>query len=310
MLFFRVTPTGGNGDGDNYLDITGTLAAGETEITLTDSHIETDGIYDFYTSKYGVVPTDVEIAAGSVTLTFDAQSENITVMVRKWGESGGISGGGSTIEVVQQSNVSIMDTTEITLNLTKKYTDPYVFPTNVQPTQTWSSSGLVIVDYETRGVTYDSTNNTLTFRVFCNNGQTSRTYNISWVVVDLASSGSGGGSSSWDYSTTETATGQKWIDGKDVYCIVIDKINMGLSSQAWLDISGSDTTDLETIVDATPYCADAVKGQCMYYGCIIANNETTHKLTTLQVASGSLTLNRVILYYTKKTTSKKRSKKA
>lgn len=88
MLFFRVTPTGGNGDGDNYLDITGTLAAGETEITLTDSHIETDGIYDFYTSKYGVVPTDVEIAAGSVTLTFDAQSENIIVMVRKWGESG------------------------------------------------------------------------------------------------------------------------------------------------------------------------------------------------------------------------------
>ena len=93
MLFFRVTPTGGNGDGDNYLDITGTLAAGETEITLTDSHIETDGIYDFYTSKYGVVPTDVEIAAGSVTLTFDAQSENIIVMVRKWGESGGGSHG-------------------------------------------------------------------------------------------------------------------------------------------------------------------------------------------------------------------------
>lgn len=89
MLFFRVTPTGGNGDGDNYLDITGTLAAGETEITLTDSHIETDGIYDFYTSKYGVVPTDVEIAASSVTLTFDVQSENIIVMVRKWGESGG-----------------------------------------------------------------------------------------------------------------------------------------------------------------------------------------------------------------------------
>lgn len=114
----------------------------------------------------------------------------------------------------------------------------------------------------------------------------------------------------WDYSTTETATGQKWIDGKDVYCIVIDKINMGLSSSAWLDISGSDTTNLETIVDATPYCADAVKGQCMYYGCIIANNETTHKLTTLQVASGSLTLNRVILYYTKKTTTTKRSKKA
>ena len=185
MIFFKVTPTGGNGDGDNYLDITGTLAAGETEIILTDSHIKTDGIYDFYTSKYGVVPTDIEIAAGSVTLTFDAQSENITVMVRKWGESSGISGGGSTIEVIQQNNVSITDTTEITLNLTKKYKDPYVFPTNVQPTQTWSSTGLVVVDYDITEPTYDSTNNTLTFQVFCNNGQTSRTYNISWVIIDL-----------------------------------------------------------------------------------------------------------------------------
>lgn len=200
MLFFRVTPTGGNGDGDNYLDITGTLAAGETEITLTDSHIETDGIYDFYTSKYGVVPTAVEIAAGSITLTFDVQSENIIVMVRKWGESGGISGGGSTIEVVQQNNVSIRDETEITLNLTKKYKDPYVFPTNVQPIQTWTSTGLVIVD-EVTGVTYDSTNNTLTFKVFCNNGQTMRAYNISWVIIDLASSESGGGSHSLTFTT-------------------------------------------------------------------------------------------------------------
>jgi len=162
MLFFRVTPTGGNGDGDNYLDITGTLAAGETEITLTDSHIETDGIYDFYTSKYGVVPTDVEIAAGSVTLTFDAQSENITVMVRKWGESGG------------------------------------------------------------------------------------------------------GDSSSWDYSTTETDTGQKWIDGKTIYCKVLDFSDspVALPSNNQRDFPNAMETN-ERIVDGhVIYGSDIFKGMC------------------------------------------------
>lgn len=32
---------------------------------------------------------------------------------------------------------------------------------------------------------------------------------------------SASGGSSWDYSTSEVNTGQKWIDGKDIYCKVI-----------------------------------------------------------------------------------------
>ena len=186
MLFFRVTPTGGNGDGDNYLDITGTLAAGETEITLTDSHIETDGIYDFYTSKYGVVPTDVEIAAGSVTLTFDAQSENITVMVRKWGESGG-------------------------------------------------------------------------------------------------------GSSSWDYSTNETDTKQKWIDGKEIYCKVI---NGTFNFTANTPVSIVEKGDLETLVDCRIIAYSGVASPQVYFDSNVVKG----------IHYARFDATSVILYYTKTTT--------
>ena len=36
-----------------------------------------------------------------------------------------------------------------------------------------------------------------------------------------ASGGGGGGGTFWDYSTTETDTGQKWVDGKSIYCKVM-----------------------------------------------------------------------------------------
>ena len=36
-------------------------------------------------------------------------------------------------------------------------------------------------------------------------------------------------SASWDYSTEEVDTGQKWIDGKSIYCkvIVLDNVKIG-----------------------------------------------------------------------------------
>lgn len=59
-----------------------TLAAGATSITISDSRITTDSILSFYTSKYGVNPTAVSVTAGSVTLTFKAQSATMEVGVR------------------------------------------------------------------------------------------------------------------------------------------------------------------------------------------------------------------------------------
>lgn len=67
---------------DAYIKLTGTLTAGKTTITLTDNAITTDSKFDFYTSIYGVSPTNVTVAAGSITLTFDAQETNMNVEVR------------------------------------------------------------------------------------------------------------------------------------------------------------------------------------------------------------------------------------
>ncbi|QHJ73719.1 hypothetical protein [Butyrivibrio virus Bo-Finn] len=66
---------------DNLYITSGTLTAGETSITLTDERIQ-DGVAIIpYISKWGVFPTNVVAAAGSVTMTFEAQSNDITVGV-------------------------------------------------------------------------------------------------------------------------------------------------------------------------------------------------------------------------------------
>lgn len=61
---------------------TGILQVGATTLTITDLSITSTGLIDVYTSKYGVNPTNIVASNGSVTLTFDSQSEVITVKVR------------------------------------------------------------------------------------------------------------------------------------------------------------------------------------------------------------------------------------
>lgn len=59
-----------------------TLAAGDTSITIADQRITANSAMSFYTSEYGVNPTAVSVANGSVTLTFDVQTEEMEVGVR------------------------------------------------------------------------------------------------------------------------------------------------------------------------------------------------------------------------------------
>lgn len=66
----------------NYTKVTGTLTIGETSITLSDTSITTDNKFDFYTSIYGVSPTSVTVASGSITIEFDAQETDMKVEVR------------------------------------------------------------------------------------------------------------------------------------------------------------------------------------------------------------------------------------
>ena len=74
-------PTSGGGS-SSWKDITGTLTAGQTSITLTDSSILESSTFDFYTSKFGINPTNVSVLNGSITLTFDEQSTDLDVKIR------------------------------------------------------------------------------------------------------------------------------------------------------------------------------------------------------------------------------------
>lgn len=73
-------PTGGGGG--SWTDVTGTLTAGQTTLTLTNSAITTNSTLDFYTDTFGVNPTNVTVTTGSVTLTFEEQADDIEVKVR------------------------------------------------------------------------------------------------------------------------------------------------------------------------------------------------------------------------------------
>lgn len=61
---------------------TGTLTAGSTMLVISDNDITTDSMIDIYTTVYGLNPTNVVVANGSITLTFEAQQSNVGVKVR------------------------------------------------------------------------------------------------------------------------------------------------------------------------------------------------------------------------------------
>lgn len=93
-----------------------------------------------------------------------------------------------------------------------------------------------------------------------------------------------------DYSTTEQATGQKWIDGKDIYFRTYSNLSISMTKNEWvslgIDLSGIDywRVDNEFMNDRQyPLHArndnNALQGLCQY----------------------DVTLSRFTLYYTKTT---------
>ena len=67
---------------DEFYTKTGTLTAGSTTITLTDSKLLTSSTFEIFTDTWGVNPTNVVVATGSITLTFEAQQNDVAVKVR------------------------------------------------------------------------------------------------------------------------------------------------------------------------------------------------------------------------------------
>ena len=68
--------------GDDYIEISGTLTAGSTSLTLSDASITASSTFDIYTDTFGIQPVNAVVATGSITLTFLAQASNISVKVR------------------------------------------------------------------------------------------------------------------------------------------------------------------------------------------------------------------------------------
>lgn len=64
------------------IEVSGTLSAGSTSITLSNSNITTNSTINVYTNVFGVSPTDMTVETGKVTLTFKAQSSDIAVKIR------------------------------------------------------------------------------------------------------------------------------------------------------------------------------------------------------------------------------------
>lgn len=65
-----------------FTELTDTLTAGNTSITISDDVIEATSTIDIYTDVFGIQPTNAVVATGSITLTFLAQVSDITVKVR------------------------------------------------------------------------------------------------------------------------------------------------------------------------------------------------------------------------------------
>ena len=61
--------------------ISDTLQAGSTTITLSDASITSSSWVKPYASVWGVMCTNMVVSAGSVVLTFEAQASDITVGV-------------------------------------------------------------------------------------------------------------------------------------------------------------------------------------------------------------------------------------
>lgn len=95
-----------------------------------------------------------------------------------------------------------------------------------------------------------------------------------------------------DFSTTETDTGVKWIDGKEIYCKVIS--GLSISSATTWTTTGVDISDIETIIggvaidNAGQFIASSLGG-------------TNGDILLVRSMFDGNTITTVVVYYTKVT---------
>lgn len=114
------------------------------------------------------------------------------------------------------------------------------------PVQCWYTPGLE-QDYEIGKFTYGG----VTQNVYIPYFQRPLTAGAN-ITIDADNVISASGGSSWDYSTSEVNTGQKWINGHDIYCKVIMLNNRISVSSNYSTIVGN-IPDIEYLIDAICY---------------------------------------------------------
>ena len=66
----------------SYTEVSETLTAGSTSLTLSDASITTTSTIDIYTDTFGIQPTNAVVTSGQIVLTFLAQASDLEVKVR------------------------------------------------------------------------------------------------------------------------------------------------------------------------------------------------------------------------------------
>lgn len=79
------------------------------------------------------------------------------------------------------------------------------------------------------------------------------------------------GGSSWNYSTSEVNTGQKWIDGKDIYCRVLDLGRDITFNSGWSTLSIPHSNIIDTLIKSFGVNSGGI---CESIG--LACNDTTY----------------------------------
>lgn len=102
---------------------------------------------------------------------------------------------------------------------------------------------------------------------------------------------SASGGSSWDYSTSEVNTGQKWIDGKDIYCRVLDLGSDTAFSTGWTTLSVPHNNVVDTMVKASGIFSGGYSESIGF----AANGPTYFEVECYRATS----IRYIIYYYTK-----------
>lgn len=102
---------------------------------------------------------------------------------------------------------------------------------------------------------------------------------------------SASGGSSWNYSTNEVYTGQNWIDGKPIYCRVIDLGSLKNFAIGWNNLMIPHNNYYDTIIQGF-----AIYPSAYTQACGLACNDTTYlELCCYYTMSAQ----QILIYYTK-----------